>query len=96
MRQADLRSVDSIGRYGGEEFMVILPHTPREEAQRTFGANSTPRIYAWFQTASWIGSTLGTIAVGLLSDLGPGAGFALAYLLGLGLIVSSTRMNLRS
>jgi len=27
--------VDSVGRYGGEEFVVILPHTPRDEALRT-------------------------------------------------------------
>ncbi len=30
-----LRTVDSVGRYGGEEFLVILPHTPPEEARRT-------------------------------------------------------------
>jgi two-component system, cell cycle response regulator len=30
-----LRAVDSVGRYGGEEFVVILPHTPRDEALRT-------------------------------------------------------------
>jgi diguanylate cyclase (GGDEF)-like protein len=30
-----LRAVDSVGRYGGEEFVVILPHTPRDEAYRT-------------------------------------------------------------
>jgi two-component system cell cycle response regulator len=30
-----LRTVDSVGRYGGEEFVVILPHTPRDEAVRT-------------------------------------------------------------
>ena len=30
-----LRTVDSVGRYGGEEFLVLLPHTPPEEAQRT-------------------------------------------------------------
>ena len=30
-----LRSVDSLGRYGGEEFVAILPQTPHEEALRT-------------------------------------------------------------
>jgi two-component system cell cycle response regulator len=29
-----LRSVDAVGRYGGEEFIAILPHTGREEARR--------------------------------------------------------------
>jgi two-component system, cell cycle response regulator len=30
-----LRTVDSVGRYGGEEFLVLLPHTPPDEALRT-------------------------------------------------------------
>ena len=30
-----LRTVDSLGRYGGEEFMAILPHTSPEEAAAT-------------------------------------------------------------
>jgi diguanylate cyclase (GGDEF)-like protein len=30
-----LRAVDAVGRYGGEEFMVILPHTDRAEALQT-------------------------------------------------------------
>jgi two-component system, cell cycle response regulator len=30
-----LRTVDSLGRYGGEEFVAILPHTSYEEARRT-------------------------------------------------------------
>jgi diguanylate cyclase (GGDEF)-like protein len=30
-----LRVVDSVGRYGGEEFVCILPHTNHEEALRT-------------------------------------------------------------
>ena len=30
-----LRTVDSVGRYGGEEFVVILPHTPHDEAMQT-------------------------------------------------------------
>ncbi|MCL4817840.1 MAG: diguanylate cyclase [Vicinamibacteria bacterium] len=30
-----LRSVDAIGRYGGEEFLTVLPHTTYEEARAT-------------------------------------------------------------
>jgi two-component system cell cycle response regulator len=30
-----LRSVDSVGRYGGEEFVLILPQTRHEEARQT-------------------------------------------------------------
>ena len=30
-----VRTVDSVGRYGGEEFLVLLPHTPHEEAMHT-------------------------------------------------------------
>jgi two-component system cell cycle response regulator len=33
--QAGTRGVDVLGRYGGEEFVLILPHTPREQALRT-------------------------------------------------------------
>ncbi len=30
-----VRTVDSVGRYGGEEFVVLLPHTATEEARQT-------------------------------------------------------------
>jgi two-component system, cell cycle response regulator len=30
-----LRTVDSLGRYGGEEFVAVLPHTGPEEARQT-------------------------------------------------------------
>ena len=33
--QETLRTVDSVGRYGGEEFVAILPHTSPEEARAT-------------------------------------------------------------
>ena len=34
LREA-LRTVDAVGRYGGEEFLAILPHTPYDEAAQT-------------------------------------------------------------
>jgi len=30
-----VRTVDSVGRYGGEEFVVLLPHTAADEAHQT-------------------------------------------------------------
>jgi two-component system cell cycle response regulator len=33
--QGCLRTVDAVGRYGGEEFVVILPRTPHDEAMQT-------------------------------------------------------------
>jgi diguanylate cyclase (GGDEF)-like protein len=33
--QGCLRTFDVVGRYGGEEFVVLLPQTPHEEAMRT-------------------------------------------------------------
>jgi diguanylate cyclase (GGDEF)-like protein len=33
--QGGLRTVDVVGRYGGEEFVVLLPHTPHDEAMQT-------------------------------------------------------------
>lgn len=30
----DLRDLDIVGRYGGEEFMIIFPHTKRESAKK--------------------------------------------------------------
>ena len=35
MRQR-LRRIDSIGRYGGEEFVAVLPDCPAEQAKRIF------------------------------------------------------------
>ena len=32
---ANVRSVDRFGRYGGEEFLLVLPDTPHETARRT-------------------------------------------------------------
>ena len=33
--QASVRGVDIVGRFGGEEFIVVLPETPSEEAYQT-------------------------------------------------------------
>jgi diguanylate cyclase (GGDEF)-like protein len=30
-----LRTVDAVGRYGGEEFVVVLPHTSEDDARLT-------------------------------------------------------------
>ncbi len=33
--KASVRNVDSVGRFGGEEFIVVMPETPPEEAYKT-------------------------------------------------------------
>jgi two-component system cell cycle response regulator len=64
MREA-LRTVDSVGRYGGEEFMVILPHTPYDEAAKT-GERLRQRVADHvFQVAG--SSVKVTVSVGVAS-----------------------------
>jgi diguanylate cyclase (GGDEF)-like protein len=56
-----LRTVDSLGRYGGEEFVAILPHTSPEEAAAT-----AERIRLRVQNhVFWVGAKPLTITVSI-------------------------------
>ena len=49
---SQLRSADVLGRYGGDEFIVLLPQTSAQEARVTWQNASTPALppCAWKQT----------------------------------------------
>jgi diguanylate cyclase (GGDEF)-like protein len=52
----ELRSTDFIARYGGDEFLVVLPGTPEEEAAQVVSRivrRTSPMIGASFGTALW-------------------------------------------
>jgi diguanylate cyclase (GGDEF)-like protein len=51
--QATLRASDFVGRYGGEEFVILLPNTPREE-----GLTVAEKIRAAVATINVPGVTL--------------------------------------
>jgi diguanylate cyclase (GGDEF)-like protein len=55
----NVRSIDSVGRYGGEEFLIIFPHTPLEHALK-----SCERIRKKVEMARIIPSNL-TVSIGL-------------------------------
>jgi diguanylate cyclase (GGDEF)-like protein len=64
-----LRTVDSVGRYGGEEFVAILPHTAPEEAAAT-----AERIRRKVQShVFWVGAKplSVTVSVGVASYPSP-------------------------
>jgi diguanylate cyclase (GGDEF)-like protein len=72
-----LRSIDIVGRIGGEEFAILLPGTPREGAMLTgekirAAARSIP-MPAVMRTQQL------TVSVGV-ADLGPGDASAMAFL----------------
>ncbi len=46
---ANIRAIDRIGRYGGEEFLLILPDTAMDEATRTVG-----RLRVMISTLDWL------------------------------------------
>ncbi|HEY6548642.1 MAG TPA: diguanylate cyclase [Vicinamibacteria bacterium] len=67
--QETLRTVDSVGRYGGEEFVAILPHTAFEEAAAT-----AERIRRKVQShVFWVGAKplSVTVSVGVASYPSP-------------------------
>lgn len=65
-----LRSVDIVGRYGGEEFVAVLPQTGYEEARAT-AERLRRRIYEHSFSAS--GSPVGiSVSLGVASYPGPG------------------------
>ena len=62
--ESALRETDIVGRYGGEEFAVILPQTPREEAVETV-AERLRRTVAETEV-EWSGRKLAvTVSVGV-------------------------------
>jgi two-component system cell cycle response regulator len=65
-----LRAVDSLGRYGGEEFVAILPHTAPDEARQT-----AERIRQQVQLHRFLaggGEVRVSISVGVATCPGPG------------------------
>ena len=69
MLKETLRNVDSLGRYGGEEFVAILPHTSPEEAAAT-AERIRQRVQAH---VFWVGTTPFnvTVSVGVASHPSP-------------------------
>jgi diguanylate cyclase (GGDEF)-like protein len=65
---ANIRSIDKFGRYGGEEFLLVLPDTPREMAVQMLD-----RLRAIIATLDWSAFSDGltvTISAGV-ATLGP-------------------------
>lgn len=55
----NVRSIDTVGRYGGEEFLIVFPHTPLEHAVK-----SCERIRRRVESAKIIPSNL-TVSLGV-------------------------------
>jgi diguanylate cyclase (GGDEF)-like protein len=65
---ANIRSIDKFGRYGGEEFLLVLPDTPRDKAVQMLD-----RLRAIIQALDWSAFSDGlnvTISAGV-ATLGP-------------------------
>lgn len=55
-----LREIDLLGRWGGDEFMVVLPNTPLSEAHVV-----ASKIQVLLQTHPLVGDELGSVSIGL-------------------------------
>ena len=69
--RANLRALDVVGRYGGEEFLLVLPETDLDGA--TTVAEKLRRLIGRTELTLADGTTLSaTISIGLTSGAGPG------------------------
>jgi two-component system, cell cycle response regulator len=68
--QGCLRTIDSVGRYGGEEFLVVLPRTPHDEAMQT-AERVRSQVGAHVFRAQEAGLRV-TISVGVATASAPG------------------------
>lgn len=70
---ANIRSIDRLGRYGGEEFLLILPYVSAEEA--TAALNRLRRIVAalnWTAISGGLAVTMSAGVVQICDDETPG------------------------
>jgi diguanylate cyclase len=62
---ANIRGIDKFGRYGGEEFLLVMPDTPQDEANRT--VNRLREMIAGLDWAAISPSMTVTLSAGVTS-----------------------------
>ena len=70
---ANIRSIDRLGRYGGEEFLLVLPHVSKEQA--TAAVNRLRKIVAdvnWTAISDGLTVTMSAGVAQIRSDEAPG------------------------